>query len=346
MIGHFSGPSENNPYAWDDDFSYVQYSVTAATYQDILFYSKIFHNVCFAIGTFLSLLLLYLIFKKNGKMLQNYRTMLIFNCFVDMQICLAVYLGQYSTKAIDNLFMSSFDGIGQHLGFTGQCALMSFFTLSINVVITSLPANYYYRYICIKRGRPLSFCGVLLLYSIVYAVTLPTMIWTLFSFHYDGLSRPGFNYGSLWFNVKPLPTILILNFHLPHTKFFMIYVFICYGIAYSLSISFAVKTWRILGTDKAKYSQRTLQMQTQLSVAMLVQAILPVFISLGPSVLMIIEIAFGFNWDIVTTIAFNAFALIPVLNSLCTILVIRPFREAVMRPFLKTKPAVSRSSVT
>ncbi|CAD5235114.1 unnamed protein product [Bursaphelenchus xylophilus] len=329
------GPTESNPYAWDDDFSDIHYSISADEYAYLLLYNKIFHSVTFALGALLSLMMLYLIVKKSGRMLQNYRVMLIFNCLVDMQICLTLFVGQSSTKTVDGMLLVSYEGIGGSFSFTGQCMLGGMFAACVSVAIISLPANYYYRYDCIKRGHPLDFNGLILLYSGVYLATLPPTFGVFYTFNHDGASRPGFNYGTLWFDVKPLPTLLILDFNLKRTKLFIVYVFICFCISYGLAILFAMKTLKILHDGMTKYSQRTIQLQRQLSLAMLAQSVLPIFVSIGPVTVLIIQIVCGLNSDVVTTIAFNAFAMIPVLNSLCTIIAIRPFRDAILRPIFK-----------
>ncbi|CAD5235116.1 unnamed protein product [Bursaphelenchus xylophilus] len=335
------GPSPNSPFSWDADFSNILFTTTAETYQHILDCSCIFHVTTFALGILLSVLLFYLILKKTGKMLKNYRMMLIYNCFVDTQFCLSAYACQFSIKTIDNLIIASLEGPGKYLNFDWQVVVNASFAFSLSVVVTSLPANYYYRYSCIKHNRPLTGSRLFLLYSGAYIAAMPVTFGSGISFHEDGKSRPGFNFGMLWYEVKPVPSLMIIDFRRPITKSFIIYTFLCFGLSYFLSVFFAIKTMTIIRSQQSRYSSKAVQLQKQLSTAMFLQAALPMFISVGPSTVTIIQMVFDLDWDILTLVMFNLYALIPVLNSLSTIMVIRPFREEIIGKILRKNTTFS-----
>ncbi|CAD5235115.1 unnamed protein product [Bursaphelenchus xylophilus] len=267
-------------------------------------------------------------------MLKNYRVMLMYNCFADVQLCLFAYAVQYSIKIVDNLILASLEGPGRYFNFDGQCIVNSLFALSLSVVITSLPANYYYRYSCLKHNRPLTGKRLFLLYFGAYIAALPVTIGATISFHEDGKSRPGFNYAMLWYDVKPIPTLMIIDYRQPITKFYITYTFLTYGISYGIAIFFAVKTVTIIDKEQENYSSKTLQLHKQLSRAMFFQAALPMFVSVGPSTIIIIQMVFEINWDVLTSVMFNLYSSIPVLNSICTMIVIRPFREEIMQKIL------------
>ncbi|CAD5216244.1 unnamed protein product [Bursaphelenchus okinawaensis] len=327
-----------NSYAWENSSYSSDSTVSTELYDVCVRISKVSHYCAFTSGMILSLTLACLIMQRTDTIFKTYKTMLIFNCFTDRQFLVVGFLCQFTFRLNEGVALASIEGPASALSYTGQSVITGIFAASLGVVITSLPANYCYRYQYLKHSTPPKIHRLLLLYVISYLVVIPVGFFTAYYFNQSGLARPHFNYGSLWYNTQPLPTLLVMDFSIIGPRLHIAYCFVCFGGACVLALGFALKTLTYYTEHEKLLNTRSLRLHSQLSKALLIQSSLPMIASMGPSVIIIAAILFGLDCGVLTILMFNIYAFVPILNPLCTIFVIKPFRKEVLKRFTNRIP--------
>ncbi|CAD5223187.1 unnamed protein product [Bursaphelenchus okinawaensis] len=170
-----------------------------------------------------------------------------------------------------------------------------------------------------------------LLFILTSIVCIPTGYLAYISYAYSGLEKPGFNYGTLWFIERPLPPLVLADLKSDYLKILVGIVTPCTFAAYLLSIILAWLTLRYLRKHRSVQSVQTLKLQRQLSQCLLMQNILPLFTSAAPVIFFSIPIIFGLQVDNSVTIASMFLSWVPICNPVITILVITPYKAAVLR---------------
>ncbi|CAD5225217.1 unnamed protein product [Bursaphelenchus okinawaensis] len=233
----------------------------------------------------------------------------------------------------ENVLILALEGPANVLSYHGQVILVSIYAFNLALIIVIQPANYIYRYICVTRMLPLSPQMAFAVYAVSVLIAVPFGVTCYFSYMYSAKVRPGFNYGTLWFNVKPLPVLLPADTGSFFTQIYLAYVIVAFGFSYLISMLFAKKTVAALKNNKHLHGAKAIQMQNQLSTTLFVQTVLPVFTSVGPSMIITLSTVFGVNIGAFGIIMYTCLAFIPLLNPMATIFFIRPFRTTVLKMF-------------
>ncbi|CAD5233217.1 unnamed protein product [Bursaphelenchus xylophilus] len=268
--------------------------------------------------------------------------MLLLGCLSDIQIWASECLLQLISRIEDGVLILALEGPANALSPYVQAALVGWYGFSLALILVMQPANYYYRFVCIKNLTPPSITQSTLLYCLVFVISMPFGISTYFAFARSAEVRPGFNYSKLWYNIRPLPVLLPADTRSKYTQLYLAYAVICFGFAYTTCIYIARLTVVTLRYNQHMFSAKTMQMQAQLSTALFIQTALPIFTSVGPC--MTIAASAFLNMDVGTAgiIMYTCLAWIPFFNPLLTLLIIKPFRSAVGR-ILKGETRVGAS---
>uniref|UniRef100_A0A1I7SK99 G protein-coupled receptor n=2 Tax=Bursaphelenchus xylophilus TaxID=6326 RepID=A0A1I7SK99_BURXY len=113
----------------------------------------------------------------------------------------------------------------------------------------------------------------------------------------------------------------------------------CVAGCYLLSLYWARRTVKLMGLHGQ--SMVMSKIHRQVALALLAQAILPIFVSVGPNAVLISAIVFEMDPGVLAMMMFNFIALIPLLNSLSTILIFRAFRQTLTQALQRVAKEIS-----
>ncbi|CAD5225215.1 unnamed protein product [Bursaphelenchus okinawaensis] len=281
-------------------------------------------------GGVLNALLLVLIFKIKNKPLKNYKMILMFCALCDTQILISESVLQLVGKIKDNVLLLALDGPGGQLSYHCQALLVGIYAFHLGLIIVIQPANYFYRYMCVNSLFPPTVLVTAIAYALSAVVAAGLAVVTYLSYMYS--AKPDVNYATLWFDYKPLPTLLIAETRSFYTQLYLGYAVVSFGISYLLCMIFAHKTVSTISKKQHLFGARTLQMQNQLATTLFVQTMMPMFTSVGPSIAICFSTFFGIDiGGIFGILMYTCLAFIPLLNPLATIFFIKPFRVTVLR---------------
>uniref|UniRef100_A0A1I7RWY8 G_PROTEIN_RECEP_F1_2 domain-containing protein n=1 Tax=Bursaphelenchus xylophilus TaxID=6326 RepID=A0A1I7RWY8_BURXY len=142
-----NGPSASNPYAWEEN----RQKSTAPANDEYFFWlsvSKMMHEAIFATGGLLLALLLYLVLTKAKKSMKNYKQMLLVCCLADIQYLIISHFVQLIIKTQQSVELCVMGGMARNFSYNGQVVVMAVYAAAFGITMTSLPVNYYYRFLC------------------------------------------------------------------------------------------------------------------------------------------------------------------------------------------------------
>ncbi|CAD5206054.1 unnamed protein product [Bursaphelenchus okinawaensis] len=265
----------------------------------------------------------------------------------NMNLSSTVTVSEYETfmatsNIRDGVLLLVCEGPVSYLSYRWQCVFIGYYAFSISNVITILPANYYYRYNCINGQKP-SHLTTIILYLISLIAGFFSGYTSYLSALKSGHNRAGFNYGSMWFNYGPIPNIIPLDSKSAYTQIASMWMINGLGGAYILALYYGRLTMLTIRDNRASYSGKTLRLEQQLSTALLLQAVLPILTSVGPTVTVASAIIFGINVGAFSITAYATLAWIPLFNPLATVFAIKPYQMALLN-IIKQRPSITSFS--
>ncbi|CAD5233750.1 unnamed protein product [Bursaphelenchus xylophilus] len=329
-------PCEENPYAWD--ISSDNATVFVEPYDELGNLSKILllnYTVTSLGGGILSFLMLYLVLFKTSGALKNYQNMLLICCSTDLIYWAVDNFMWMKFKETDGVFMIKMEGLAGHLGRPYRVFTMAFYVWIISFLNIMLPVQFYYRYHSLTRNGFLSASQTLALSFFSLILTLPNFFLSYASYNSSPEERPGFNYGTLWYQEYPMPNILFGDVRSVYQKAYFFYGGAIISVSFIIALVIGYRTLQRIKQMRDSYSDKTKRLQKQLSDFMIVQAMIPVCVCVIPVMSFVIPAFFYLDTGMMCVYSAIAVSWIPVLNPIITIMVIIPFRRIVCGVFHK-----------
>ncbi|CAD5214813.1 unnamed protein product [Bursaphelenchus xylophilus] len=334
---HFE-PTPENPYAWD--YLDNETGIPDRPYDELGILSPVLrasYHLAFFTGGALSLSMLYLVLYRTSGHLKNYGRMLMLCSITDLSYWLMDNMLQLKARLQDGVFMAKFEGPAMYFSYNNQAVAMACYVATLAWIHSILPAQYYFRYYAVTRSQPLSGLQTASIYILSLLLALPLGFIAYPGYSRSATSRPGFNYGTLWYREVPLPKVLYADIRDIYQQLYFFYANLFVTASYLLSLYFAYKTVLFLKQNSSMYSERTKSMQNQLARALFFQTLLPIFVSIGPILFICVPSFFYMNTGKSALIFMNMTSWIPVFNPLLTIIAIVPYRRAVLECFGRGK---------
>ncbi|CAD5233746.1 unnamed protein product [Bursaphelenchus xylophilus] len=340
-----NAPSLENPFAWDMvDDNLTAFYEPYDELQNLTAFLFANYFITSVGGGIVSFLMLYLVLFKTSGPLKQYRNMLFICCITDLTYWAGDNFMWMKVKEKDGVFILKMEGLAGQLSFTYRSFTMAFFAWSSCFLNAMLPVQFYFRYYSLTTNIVLSASQTLGLCCVTLVLTLPTFFFTYASFTSSPNERPGFNYGQLWYQEFPLPPLLFGDVRSIYQKGFFFWAGMSIAGSYLLMIHIGRKTLQFTSKMDASYSERTRRLQRQLTNFMFVQATIPLFVSVIPSLTIVIPAFLYIDTGRICCYCVLATSWIPVLNPIITIVVIVPFRRAVCGAFQKKSVVNSTTS--
>ncbi|CAD5214811.1 unnamed protein product [Bursaphelenchus xylophilus] len=334
---HF-GPTKENPYCWD--FADNKTGLPTEPYDELGRISRFLRiSYCFesTVGGALSFTMLYLVLYRSTGQLKAYSKMLLLCTLTDLSYWATDNFIQVKSKLTDGVFLVKVEGPASYLSYNGQVVAMSVYVVCLSLIHSILPAQYYFRYCTVLKGRPLSSKQTLFAYAISLGMAIPMGFIAYPAYGISGLERPGFNYGTLYYREVPMPQVLIADIRSVYHKCYFLYASLLVPGGYVVAMIYAYKTVLHLKANSHLYSEKTRAMQAQLSRALLFQSVIPLFVSVLPITSICIPSFFYVDTGISALVFMHIASWVPIFNPLLTIAAIVPYRRAVLGFILNTK---------
>ncbi|CAD5219071.1 unnamed protein product [Bursaphelenchus xylophilus] len=334
-------PTEENPNAWDlrpherhelkpyEEF-YLQ-TIRRVTSQATVFSGMV------------SFLFFYLVIFRTTGDLRRYKPIFLICSITDITFYMVNTFVQIKAKLKDGVFMVRLEGIAQDYSRNVQLFSVAGFVFALFLAITVLPSQYYYRYYILKYGQALPKVKTVALFSISYMVAIPFGVLAFFAYGYSAC-RAGFNYGQLWFPEVPLPVVFYADTRSP---IMMMYFGVGGSIitaAYLVLLYIGYKT--LIHFKSGVYSNRAKSMQKQLTMFLITQSVIPIFVSSGPNVFLVVCCFLRLDPGILTTFVVDLMGLLPICNPVLSIFVIKPYRRTIQGVFVEPKVSYAVTSVS
>ncbi|CAD5219073.1 unnamed protein product [Bursaphelenchus xylophilus] len=343
MANHYS-PTGENPYAWDlQPWERTELKPYERFYME---YVRKLTQQLTIFGGLISFLFFYLIVFRTAGELRKYRPIFLICSLTDLFFYGINTFVEIKSKMKDGVFMLRLEGPAQRYSREVQLYAVSVFVATLGMAITVLPAQFYYRYYTLTRGKPLPIWKTMFIFSISYMVGVPMAILAYYSYGF-GAPRKGLNYGQLWYPDTPLPLVFYADTRDPVMMLYFGWGGTVITVAYMVLLYIAYRTLKHFNMQAQAYSRKAKSMQKQLTWFLIIQSVIPIFVSSGPNVFLVITAFLRIDAGILTTIVVDFMGLLPVCNPFLSILVIKPYRRIVGGVFKKQKvPAFSVTSVS
>ncbi|CAD5210417.1 unnamed protein product [Bursaphelenchus okinawaensis] len=323
-------PIPDNPYAWD--YTDPNGTIPTQPYDELGKMSellRISYHLSGACGFIFSSTMLYLVLFKTTGALKPYGRMLLFCSITDITYWAMDNLVQVKAKLTDGVFMARLEGPASYFEYDNQAKAMALFVCALALIHTILPAQYYFRYYAVTKSQQLSGIRTVIVYFLALSFAI-LMGWCAYvGYSISATVRPEYNYGVLWYREVPLPKVLYADIRNIYHKLYFFYSGALVTSCYVLLLLYAYKTLNHLKINSKMYSERTKSMQRQLSRALLIQSVLPIFTSIAPILFICVPSFFYLDTGKLAMVCISITSWIPVFNPLLTITVIKPYRRAI-----------------
>ncbi|CAD5219069.1 unnamed protein product [Bursaphelenchus xylophilus] len=337
-------PSANNPYAWEVNRTNPE----SLEYYERLYLDSVRPVISCILHVFglTSFLFLFLVLFQTKGGVTRYQPIFLLSAVTDVCFYTLSLITQIKSKATDGVFMMKLEGLLSRFDWEWQLIGIACFCMLLSLAISTLPSLFYFRYHALTSTRPMSQLRLAVLFSSSYLLAIAIAAMAYVAYGYSAEARPGFNYGVLWFPETPLPTVFYGDIR--HT-FLKLY----YGIASSLITMFYVMVLYIgLITVKA-FKAKTMttdkkarNTQRQVTYFLLIQSVIPLFVSSGPNTFLILISMFHLDGGILLTLVFDLMMLLPICNAILSIIVIKPYRHAIVSAFKARNQSVHASNTS
>ncbi|CAD5233682.1 unnamed protein product [Bursaphelenchus xylophilus] len=275
---------------------------------------------------------------------------------VDIVFLLNEAVGQFRIKLDDGVFLCSLEGPGRHLNRDGQVLISVFYIAGLCLIQAVLPAQAFFRYYAVTRGHALTISETAGLFGLSILGILPTTFLSYKTFGFSWQVRPDFNYALLWYEGETPGILLVADIRSVHPKLHFFYAAFLMTTAYTITIYYGSKTFKTLDKESRNVSQRTKQLQSQLPRYLVLQArhffyisfqanqqefyrnckfqgLIPLTTAVAPTLCLVISQFCGLSIEGLAALCVSMYSWIPFLNATITIVVIVPYRRALIRIF-------------
>uniref|UniRef100_A0A1I7S7Z9 G_PROTEIN_RECEP_F1_2 domain-containing protein n=1 Tax=Bursaphelenchus xylophilus TaxID=6326 RepID=A0A1I7S7Z9_BURXY len=268
-------PHDMNPYAWDTPLnssfpSEIEYN-SVETLESII---NVLYKCSSCVGGILTFILLYLVLFRSRGELKPYSKILLLCGMSDFGYWLTDSTVQFACKINDGVLLVKMNGPAKYLSYNGQAFALTLYVMHLTLVATILPSQYFSRYYAITRGRTLTGWQTFGLYCLSMSVSIPMALTAYPGYRYSGDGRPGFNYATLWYDMRPVPTLLVGDTRDFYMQTYFMLAFFSLSGSYVLATYFGVLTIRKLKQNAHMYTEKTQKMQEQLNRTLIAQTII------------------------------------------------------------------------
>ncbi|CAD5233688.1 unnamed protein product [Bursaphelenchus xylophilus] len=323
-----SAPTADNPFAWDIPDSNGNFPTSPYDELEVLnWYTSIHYAVTISVGAILVPCMIYMVLFHTTGALLPYKKLLLVCSMSDFFFWLLDSCGQLKVRMIDGVFVGTVTGPAKLLPRWGQLLAASLGVSLVCFTNATLPAQSFYRYYALTRGKTCDKLKTTLILAFPFVVNIVPFVLLYISFFESPKVRPGYNYATLWFKEYPLPLLLILDTRSSWDMAFIATAGLQITFGYLATVYFSYKTWRQLCVYADKYSPKTKVLQAQLARFLFFQVMIQLTTSIVPASLLAASALLRIDGGISTTVSVTLASWIPILNSLLTITAIVPYRR-------------------
>uniref|UniRef100_A0A1I7RJR1 G protein-coupled receptor n=1 Tax=Bursaphelenchus xylophilus TaxID=6326 RepID=A0A1I7RJR1_BURXY len=261
-----SAPTADNPFAWDIPDSNGNFPTSPYDELEVLnWYTSIHYAVTISVGAILVPCMIYMVLFHTTGALLPYKKLLLVCSMSDFFFWLLDSCGQLKVRMIDGVFVGTVTGPAKLLPRWGQLLAASLGVSLVCFTNATLPAQSFYRYYALTRGKTCDKLKTTLILAFPFVVNIVPFVLLYISFFESPKVRPGYNYATLWFKEYPLPLLLILDTRSSWDMAFIATAGLQITFGYLATVYFSYKTWRQLCVYADKYSPKTKVLQAQLA---------------------------------------------------------------------------------
>uniref|UniRef100_A0A1I7RJW8 G_PROTEIN_RECEP_F1_2 domain-containing protein n=1 Tax=Bursaphelenchus xylophilus TaxID=6326 RepID=A0A1I7RJW8_BURXY len=240
-------------------------------------------------------------------------------------------MGVTKIKQKDGVFILKMEGVAGLMSWPYRVFTIAFYVWMLCFLNAILPVQLYFRYYSLVRNRILSGASTIGLCAVAALTTFPVFACTYLSFGWSSEEQHGFNYGTLWYKEFPMPQLLFGDARSPYQKGFLFLGGGVIGASYVLAMIIGYRTLQRIRNMNDSYSEKTRRLQRQLTNFMILQAVIPLFTSVLPVMIIVSPSLFYTDDGRLCFYSVIIISWIPVVNPIITVLVIVPFRKIVFR---------------
>uniref|UniRef100_A0A1I7RJQ7 G_PROTEIN_RECEP_F1_2 domain-containing protein n=1 Tax=Bursaphelenchus xylophilus TaxID=6326 RepID=A0A1I7RJQ7_BURXY len=282
-------------------------------------------------------LLILLIVTQTTLTFKPYSKMLLPCAVADLLFMTVDAIGQIKARLEDGVFLCALEGPGRNLSRSNQILLTVLSVAGFCFVQSSIPVQAYFRFHALKRGSTLSILQTTGLFSLSIVGIVPLTVLMYTAFNTSELLRPEFDYSSLWYKNDTPTVLLVADIRSPYQKLYFLYCAIFITSVYLIAFYYGTQTLATLHDKSRVVSTKTKRIQSQLSMYLFCQGLIPLLTAVGPTLGLVLGQFFNLNLGSLAALCVLCYSWIPFLNGLLTIVVIAPYRNAVCRWIKKPK---------
>ncbi|CAD5228384.1 unnamed protein product [Bursaphelenchus okinawaensis] len=268
--------------------------------------------------------------------------MLLVSCFCDIWCWFSTFMIQLDCNIKDKVLLLHVNGNVKVFNYDTQALWISLYAVGVGTAVAILPANYYYRYRCIKEGPP-RLLTMIFLYALALSMGFTYGLLCYFTMELSGNARPGFNYATLWWDAQNAPILLPGDIRSLVTKLCLGFTSIGFGTLYFIAMLLSRRTLHYFASNITLFSKGTVLIQRQLTSALMLQALVPIVTSVGPCAFLSWCAFFDMDAGVGGMLIYLFLACLPIFSPLATIFTIKPYRTAVVGVFITNETSTHYS---
>ncbi|CAD5218910.1 unnamed protein product [Bursaphelenchus okinawaensis] len=344
QVEYHPAPHKQSPYMWDFPDPITGTFPTYA-YDKMDLYNK-FHRANYIgiviVGGSLSMTLFYLVVFETKGVFKPYIKMLLMCSMSDMFFWM--FFTGFKGILIDGVYFLSINGAAKHFDREVQLMFLACYGFGICLIHTILPAQAYFRYHALKTSTFLSVKKTLFLFIFSVICTLPTAYFCRAGFDYSAEIWPNYNYALLWYKEFPVPVAHIANIRHFNVKMYFLQATILINLSFGIFIYILRLTMRELNQESNggfKYSNKTRQLQKQLTRFLICQAMVTFCNSVIPVAAILIPLFMKIDAGATPSLCLFIVGWVPAVNPVLSNIIITPYRRFIIGCFKRLIGAVN-----
>ncbi|CAD5231173.1 unnamed protein product [Bursaphelenchus okinawaensis] len=189
--------------------------------------------------------------------MKPYKKMLYMCSITDFLFWFVDMLVEIKLKQRNEVLLVKLEGPASFLSRSFHIYGVAAHVTGVNLSMTVLPAQAFFRYYSLKHSEPLSTLKTICLFSISFTSALIPGTFAWFTFDRSADVNPGFNYGTVWFQEYPLPTLLVGNMKSIYPIMYFGVTVVNFVISYFLLVLFSYFTMKKMQEHYHKYTNQT-----------------------------------------------------------------------------------------
>ncbi|CAD5233686.1 unnamed protein product [Bursaphelenchus xylophilus] len=247
----------DNPFAWDVPDANGMFPPSPYDELAVLnWYTSIHYAVTISVGAILVPSMIYMVLFHTTGALLPYKKLLLVCSTSDFFFWLLDSCGQLKVRTIDGVLVGTVAGPAKLLPRWGQFIAASLGVTLVCFTNATLPAQSFYRYYALTRGKTCDKLKTTLILAFPFVVNIAPFALLSISFFESPKVQPGFNYGTVWFKEYPIPLLLILDSRSSWDRAFIATASLLISLGYLGTVYFSYRTWRQLCVYADKYSPK------------------------------------------------------------------------------------------